>query len=91
MKFYCTLAIALIVTSAAQAQNSVNGYWRKNGTFVAPHFRTNPDSSRLNNWSTQGNSNPYTGRRGTVDPYARPSFGGFGQNYVGPRRRRRWQ
>jgi hypothetical protein len=44
------------------------GYVRKNGTYVAPHYRTNPDHSKANNWSTRGNVNPYTGKKGTVDP-----------------------
>jgi hypothetical protein len=39
---------------------------------VQPHYRSSPDGSRLNNWSTRGNVNPYTGKPGTVDPYRRP-------------------
>jgi len=34
-----------------------------------PHYRTSPNKSRLDNWSTKGNINPSTGRRGTVDPW----------------------
>lgn len=29
----------------------VKGYFRKNGTYVKPHFRTSPDSSKFNNFS----------------------------------------
>lgn len=47
----------------------VNGYYRKNGTYVAPHFRSAPDSTKLNNFSTKGNINPYTGKKGTINPY----------------------
>ena len=43
----------------------VNGYTRSNGTYVQPHYRSAPDHSRSNNWSTQGNYNPYTGQPGT--------------------------
>jgi len=43
----------------------VNGYYRSNGTYVAPHYRSNPDSSVTNNWSYKGNVNPYTGKVGT--------------------------
>lgn len=43
----------------------VRGYYRKDGTYVAPHYRTAPDSSRSNNYSHKGNVNPYTGKRGT--------------------------
>ena len=43
----------------------VNGYTKKNGTYVAPHYRTAPDSKKSNNWSTKGNVNPITGKKGT--------------------------
>lgn len=49
----------------AQSSNSVRGYTKKDGTYVAPHQRTNPDKSKSNNWSTKGNTNPYTGKPGT--------------------------
>jgi len=42
-----------------------NGYTRKNGTYVAPYRHTNADPYFGNNWSTRGNINPFTGRRGT--------------------------
>ncbi len=43
----------------------VKGYTRKDGTYVQPHNRTAPDGNFNNNWSTQGNVNPYTGEDGT--------------------------
>ena len=46
----------------------VRGYVRKNGTYVAPHYRTAADGLRGNNWSTKGNTNPYTGKPGTRYP-----------------------
>lgn len=49
--------------------HGVGGYTRKDGTYVAPHRQTNPDSSKMNNWSTKGNVNPYTGKEGTKPPY----------------------
>lgn len=51
----------------------VQGHTTANGTYVAPHYRTAPDGNRLNNYSSQPNVNPYTGRAGTVDPYAQPA------------------
>ena len=68
-----TLAI-LGFTNIASAQVHVDGYYKKNGTYVQPHYRSSPDSSKSNNWSAQGNSNPYTGQRGTQNPS--PSYGG---------------
>jgi len=44
---------------------SVRGYYRRDGTYVAPHRRTAADGDFYNNWSTYGNVNPYTGRPGT--------------------------
>lgn len=44
---------------------NVQGYTRSNGTYVAPSSRSMPDNSINNNWSTKGNSNPYTGQQGT--------------------------
>jgi endonuclease YncB( thermonuclease family) len=47
---------------------NVRGYFKKNGTYVAGHKRTAPDGNFNNNWSTQGNVNPYTGKDGTKRP-----------------------
>jgi len=41
----------------------------KKGTYMESHRRMNPDKSKSNNWSTKGNVNPDTGKKGTVDPY----------------------
>lgn len=43
----------------------VNGYTRKDGTYVAPYNRTAPNSTKNDNWSTKGNVNPETGKPGT--------------------------
>jgi hypothetical protein len=43
----------------------VRSYIRHNGQFVGPHFRTAPNHTKLDNWSTRGNVNPYTGKLGT--------------------------
>jgi hypothetical protein len=46
----------------------VRGHTTRSGTYVAPHHRSAPDGSKLNNWSTKGNVNPYTSKRGTHSP-----------------------
>ena len=43
---------------------SVSGYTRSNGTYVQPHVRTMPNSTNWDNFSTKGNSNPFTGSTG---------------------------
>ena len=52
--------------SFAQSTVYVQGYTRSNGTYVQGHYRTAPDATIINNWSTVGNVNPYTGKPGTV-------------------------
>jgi hypothetical protein len=62
--------VALLISSTVAAQVHVRGYTRKDGTYVAPYERTAPGSSIYNNYSTYPNVNPYTGKVGTVNPYA---------------------
>jgi len=67
-----TILISFFVTSFAQA-GWVRGYYRSNGTYVQPHYRTNPDGNPYNNYSFPGNYNPNTGRitPGNPDTYLR--------------------
>lgn len=59
------LFISLFVSSLCFSDEYVQGYVNKNGTYVAPHYRTSPDSNPYNNYSHAGNVNPYTGQPGT--------------------------
>lgn len=52
----------------AVGEHYVSGYHRRDGTYVRGHYRTNPDDSFWNNWSSQGNVNPHTGRVGNKRP-----------------------
>src|SRR5260221_9203208 len=56
-----TLALGL---SATAADTYVNGYYKQDGTYVAPHHQTKPDANLYNNYSSQGQTNPYTGVQG---------------------------
>lgn len=38
------------------------------GTFTGGHYRSNPNGTTLDNWSTRGNVNPYTGQVGRRSP-----------------------
>ncbi len=49
----------------AQSTTRVDGYTKRDGTYVAPHTRTSPNSTKSDNYSTQGNTNPWTGKQGT--------------------------
>ena len=71
MKLLITL-LMLSVTTSTLAGTYVKGYVKKDGTYVEPHYRSSPDSSKFNNYSTEGNVNPYNGKEGHVDPYYTP-------------------
>lgn len=58
----------LLVSTSASAQVHVRGYFRSNGTYVQPHYRSAPDGNPYNNWSFPGNVNPYTGKVATGNP-----------------------
>ncbi len=81
MKRYAKWMIAVLLVAFAAPllaadRVQVQGYTRKDGTFVQPYYRSAPDKSFNNNWSTKGNINPYTGKAGTV--VTPPSSGGMG-------------
>jgi len=63
------LSFALMLPMAAQSAGShgVKGYTKKDGTYVAPHRQTNPNSTQRDNWSSKPNVNPYTGKQGTKE------------------------
>jgi hypothetical protein len=44
--------------------DGVNGYYRTNGTYVEPYYRSHPNRTVTDNYSFKGNVNPYTGREG---------------------------
>lgn len=68
-KFSLLLVIVLIsFKSFSQKQVYVGGYYNQYGTYVAPHYRTVPNNTINDNWSTKPNYNPYTGKQGTVAP-----------------------
>lgn len=62
--FYLTLLCSALAYTADDVY--VKGYTKSNGTYVAPHYRSAPDSTINNNWSTEGNVNPYTGKEGYI-------------------------
>jgi hypothetical protein len=50
------------------SDHPVGGYMRGNGTYVAPHYQTNPNSLQMDNYSARGNYNYHTGHVGTRTP-----------------------
>lgn len=74
MKIALALFLGLISLSAV-ADQFVNGYVRKDGTYVQPHWRSSPNGTKMDNYSTAGNVNPYTGAQG----YNHDSSPNYGQ------------
>ncbi len=79
MRPFLTMVLLLASLAVADARglrmggeggsHYVRGYTKSNGTYVAPHYQTNPNGTKLDNWSTKGNLTPYTGKMGTKDPW----------------------
>lgn len=69
MKRSLLLAAIAVASTGALADKYTSGYVRKDGTYVQGHFSTNQNGTKWDNYSTQGNVNPYTGKPGTTNPY----------------------
>lgn len=71
-KAIIVVALAVLVVfafaSIASAATYVKGYYKSNGTYVAPYYRSSSDSNFWNNYSSYGNTNPYTGSIGNKWP-----------------------
>ena len=95
------VALAIVDFASASDRVRVKGHFRKDGTYVPPHYRTAPDGRFYNNWSTYGNVNPYTGEFGKklypsttkpsdlVPPFAipvMPLYPSAGGAWVSPRK-----
>jgi hypothetical protein len=69
-----TLALTILAlccgAAMAAGSHSVKGYYKKDGTYVAPTRATNPNATKVDNYSSKGNFNPATGKAGKKDPYA---------------------
>lgn len=67
MKINCVVFIfgLFLFETAAAADENVGGYHRKNGKYVQSHKRSHSDNRLYNNYSSEGRSNPYTGKKGT--------------------------
>lgn len=82
-KLLLVLALAVMAVGA-MADTWVNGYTKRDGTHVQGHHRSSPDQYRYNNYSSQGNTNPYTGQRGTQrNEFSNPPA--YNKSYGAPR------
>ena len=76
LMFISTL-FSMVSVSAQAGDTYVRGYMRRDGQYVAPYHRTTQDNSINNNYGTQGNLNPYTGRSGAVERQTNDGFGDY--------------
>jgi len=68
MKKHFIILLIFLFALTTNAQVHVSGYTRSNGTYVAPHMRSSPNSTPTDNYSYPGNTNPYTGKTATGNP-----------------------
>jgi len=61
----------LSFSASAEAKTvRVKGYYKPStGSYVSPSYRTSPNKYKFDNYSTKGNYNPYTGKKGYSSPY----------------------
>lgn len=81
------LIVAVSAASAVYADEYVNGYYRSDGTYVQGYYRSSPNQYKYDNYSSQGNTNPYTGEKGSQrnefsnPPEYNKSYWGNGTTY----------
>lgn len=63
MRIY--LLLVAIVSPSFASDTYVQGYTKKDGTYVQGHYRTQSNDTVDDNYSTRGNTNPYNGNSGT--------------------------
>ena len=58
------------LSNLAEAATRVSGYYKPStGRYVMPHYRSSSNNTKLDNYSTKYNYNPYTGKKGYKNPY----------------------
>lgn len=68
----CLAIISSLVFSASVEAKTirVKSYYKPTtGKFINSYYKTSPNKTRLDNYSTKYNYNPYTGKKGYVKPY----------------------
>ena len=64
-KVILAAALVMAMASVASADTYVQGYTKSDGTYVQGHYRSSPNQYKFDNYSSQGQTNPYTGQKGT--------------------------
>ncbi len=67
--------LAVFMFPIIASAERVGGHWRDTNrdglkdSYIQPYYRSDRNNTTIDNYSTRGNTNPYTGERGTIDPY----------------------
>lgn len=61
--------LLLLAATTLTASVYVNGHTRSDGTHVEGYYRSSPNDTVSDNYSTDGNTNPYTGEEGSREVY----------------------
>jgi hypothetical protein len=67
IRYLCILFLCLNSLQAFSRDVNVRGYTRSNGTYVAPHVRSSPDSTKSNNYGAKSKSSTGLYDRDTDD------------------------
>ncbi len=60
------LSLSLFASTAEAKTVSVKGYYKPTtGKYVSPSYRTSPNKTKIDNYSSKGNYNPYSGKKGS--------------------------
>jgi hypothetical protein len=65
MKKLTITLLGVLALSSVSYAGYVNGYTKSNGTYVDGYYRSDANGTTSDNYSTYGNTNPYTGKRGS--------------------------
>jgi len=72
MKTAILILTTILIASPVFAKTVVvKPHVTKQGTYKPTSYRTSPNSTKIDNFSSKPNSNPYTGKKGNVDPFKR--------------------
>lgn len=78
-----TVIMFLVFAGSSFGADYVRPYVR-DGKVVGGYYRTEVNKTRVDNWSTEGNKNPWTGKKGYA-PVMKPLY----KPYVSPYKNKR--
>ncbi len=79
--------IFMTITGYAQTTVWIDGYYKKDGSYVPGHYRQTPNQTNHDNWSTPQRRNPYTYENGSRAKDYSPEANNYGSGrtiYIGP-------